>query len=313
MKLSRRARLMKKLVRRLVQDEKVPLPERRIAMDRVDKLPRPRRVDYVDTTVGGIAAIVATPTDFETDRHILYLHGGGYVLGSPKSHIRLAARLAKRAGAVATVIDYRLAPEHVYPAAIDDCVAAYRDIAARVDPARITIAGDSAGGGAALATLCALRDAGDRLPSCAYLLSPWTDLSGAGDSVISKAAVDPMINAAFLTSTAQLYAGERPLDDPGVSPLFADLTGLPPLLIQTGTDEVLLSDSERLAERAAAVGVEYELDLHEGMWHVYQGFAGFMPEATNAVIRGARFIRTHSPAAITPAVTRRHGLTGPPA
>jgi acetyl esterase/lipase len=267
-------------------------------MERVDKLPRPRKVRYDDTTVGGVPAIVATPTKVTPDRHILYIHGGGYILGSPKSHIAMCARLAKRAGAVVTVIDYRLAPEHVYPAAIEDCLAAYRDIASRIDPSLITIAGDSAGGGATLATLCALRDAGDQLPACGYVLSPWTDLTGSGESVVTKADVDPMIKPAFLISTAELYAGDTPLDDPGVSPLFADLTGLPPLLIQTGTDEVLLSDSTRLVERANAAGVANTFDLAESMWHVYPAFAGFMPEANAALVRAARFIRAQTPALV---------------
>lgn len=290
---------MRRTLKRVIQDEKVPLEKRRVAMDRLDKLPRPRKVTYDETVVGGIPAIVATPTAVEPDRHILYLHGGGYTLGSPKSHIAMGARLAKRAGAVVTVIDYRLAPEHVYPAAVDDCVAAYRDLASRVDPALITIAGDSAGGGAALATMCALRDAGDRLPACAYLLSPWTDLTASGESVRTKADVDPMIKTGLLISTAQLYAGDTPLDHPGLSPLFADLSGLPPLLIQTGVDEVLLSDSTRLAERATAAGVTNELDLQDGMWHVYQALAGYMPEATAALIRASQFIRSHAPAVVS--------------
>lgn len=298
MKISRRARMMRKTVTKFVQDEDSPLEDRRAAMERVDKLPRPRKVDYEETTVGGVPAIVATPTAAESDRQILYLHGGGYIMGSPRSHIAMAARLGKRAGAVVTVIDYRLAPEHPYPAAVDDCVAVYRDLASRVDPALIAIAGDSAGGGATLATLCALRDAGDTLPACAYVLSPWTDLTGSGESMRTKADVDPMINPALITMTAEMYAGETPLDDAGVSPLFADLAGLPPMLIQTGTDEVLLSDSTRLAERAKASGMHVELDLADGMWHVYQGFAGYMPEANEALIHAARFIRSHSSAAV---------------
>ena len=185
------------------------------------------------------------------DRHLLYIHGGAYVLGSPRSHIAMVANLAKRASATATVIEYRLAPEHVYPAAIDDCVAAYRALITDVDPATITIAGDSAGGGAALSTLVALRDAGDPLPAAAYLLSPWTDLTGSGESVITRADADPMIDGAKIAEAGRVYAGDVALDDPGVSPLFADLTGLPPMLIQTGMDEVLLSDSTRLADRAA--------------------------------------------------------------
>lgn len=265
-------------------------------MDRIDRLPRPRKVDYVDTEVGGVPAIVATPTAVEPDRHILYLHGGGYIVGSPKSHIAMCARLAKRAGAVVTVIDYRLAPEHPYPACVDDCVAAYRDLANRIDPALITIAGDSAGGGATLAVLCALRDAGDVLPGCAYVVSPWTDLTGSGLSMITKAGVDPMIDPNAIVETGRLYARDTPLDHPGISPLFADLTGLPPIFIQTGSDEVLLSDSTSLADHAREAGVHVDIEVTDGMWHVFQAFAGLMPEATDALIRAATFIRQHTPA-----------------
>jgi len=276
------------------------LPRMRARMDQIDRLPRPRRVDYVDTVVGGIPAIVATPVDDATgaarSRHLLYIHGGGYVVGSPRSHIALAARLARLADATATVIDYRLAPEHVYPAAIDDCVAAYRALAADVDPSTITIAGDSAGGGATLSTMCALRDAGDPLPGAGYLLSPWTDLTGSGESVSTRAHADPMIDGTLIADAGRIYAGDTPLDDPGVSPLFADLDGLPPMLIQTGIDEVLLSDSTRLAEKARAAGVDVTLDLAEGMWHVYQGFARYVPEATDALVRAAVFIRSRIPA-----------------
>lgn len=291
---------MRRTVASFVLDEDVPLEKRRASMERVGKMPRPRRVEYHDTTVGGVPAIVATPTAVEPDRHVVYLHGGAYSLGSPRTHIGLCARLAKRAAATVSVIDYRLAPEHVFPAAIDDCVAAYRDVASRVDPASITIAGDSAGGGATLATLCALRDAGDRLPACAYVLSPWTDLTGSGDTVRTKADVDPMVKPGMLLSAARMYAGDDvALDHPGVSPLFADLSGLPPILIQTGADEVLLADSTRLADRLATAGVDHELDVQPGMWHVYQGFAGFMPEATAALVRAAEFVRARSPARVS--------------
>lgn len=292
---SRRSRLIRRAMRRVLPDESTPIDERRVAMDRIDRFPRPRKVDYDETTVGGVPAIVATPHAVNAERHILYIHGGAYLLGSPRSHIALCARLAKAARAVVTVIDYRLAPEHVYPAAIDDCVAAYRDLAGRVDPTLLTIAGDSAGGGAGLATLCALRDAGDRLPACAYLLSPWTDLTGSGESLRTKVDVDPMIKAHLLESSAPMYAGATPLDHPGVSPLFADLGGLPPVLIQTGTDEVLLSDSTRLAARAAEAGVHVQLDLADEMWHVYPMFAGLMPEANEALAHAGRFIRSQSP------------------
>jgi len=302
MTLSRRARIIRRRIARLEIGDDVPIEERRAAMDKLDLLPRPRRVDYLDTTVGGIPAIVATPTDVVPDRHILYIHGGAYVVGSPKSHIAMCARLARRAAATITVIDYRLAPEHVYPAAIDDCVAAYTAILADVDPALVTIAGDSAGGGATLATLGVLQRTGVPMPGAAYVLSPWTDLTASGDSIVTRAPYDPMFDGQGLVEAARTYAGDTPLDDPGVSPLFADPTGYPPTLIQTGMDEILLSDSIRLAERYEAAGVEVRLDLRDDLWHVYQMLAGYMPEATDALVRAAVFIREKTPAPTPDAV-----------
>ena len=295
MTLSRRARFFRKRIATFELSDDVPIEERRAAMDKLDKLPRPRKVTYVDTTVGGVPAIVATPTQVRPDRHILYIHGGAYVVGSPKSHIAMCARLAKRAAATITVIDYRLAPEHVYPAAIDDCVAAYRAIITDVDPALVTIAGDSAGGGATLATLGALKAAGDPLPGAVYVLSPWTDLTASGESVVTRAPFDPMFDGTGLIDAATTYAGDTALDHPGVSPLFADPTGYPPTLIQTGMDEILLSDSTRLAERFESAGVDVRLDLRDGLWHVYPILAGYMPEATDALVRAAVFIREKTP------------------
>lgn len=296
MTLSRRARFFRKRIAEFEISDDVPIEERRANMDKLDSIPRPRKVDYADTHVGGIPAIVATPTEVRPDRHILYIHGGAYVLGSPKSHIAMCARLAKRAAATVTVIDYRLAPEHVYPAAIDDCVAAYRAITAEVDPSLVTIAGDSAGGGATLSTLGALKATGDPMPGAAYVLSPWADLTASGESVVTREPFDPMFDGDGLIEAATTYAGDTPLDHPGVSPLFADPTGYPPTLIQTGMDEILLSDSTRLAERYTAAGVEVRLDLRDDLWHVYPILAGYMPEATDALVRAAVFIRTHTPA-----------------
>jgi len=298
MPITRRARLVRRGLRRLASGDEMPLELARERMDQIDRLPRPRHAEYVDALVGGVPAIVATPTLVPPTRHLFYIHGGAYVVGSPRSHIAMVANLAKRASATATVIEYRLAPEHVYPAAIEDCLAAYRALVADVDPAVVTIAGDSAGGGAALSTLCALRDAGDPLPAAAYLLSPWTDLTGSGESVLTRAAADPMIDGAKIAEAGRVYAGDVSLDDPGVSPLFADLGGLPPMLIQTGMDEVLLSDSTRLAERARAAGVDVTLDLADGMWHVYPAFARLVPEATDALVRAAVFMRNRIPAPV---------------
>lgn len=278
------------------------IERQRRTMDAIDRLPRPRNVDYIDTLVGGVPAIVATPRATSPDRHLLYIHGGAYVVGSPRSHIALAATLARLANATATVVEYRLAPEHRYPAAREDCVAAYRALVADVDPSTVTIAGDSAGGNAALATLVALRDAGDPMPGAAYLLSPWTDLTGSGETVVSHAGIDPMLIDPDIPSAGRMYAGDVPLDHPGVSPLFAELHGLPPMLIQTGTDEVLLSDSTRLAAKARAAGVDVTLDLSEGMWHVFQSFVRFVPESREALMRAAVFMRSRIAATTAPGV-----------
>ena len=296
MTLSRRARFFRKRISKFELSDDVPIEDRRAAMDKLDTIPRPRKVSYVDTVVGGVPAIVATATEVPPVRHILYIHGGAYVVGSPKSHIAMCARLAKRAAATVTVIDYRLAPEHVYPAAIDDCVAAYRAIISDVDPASVTIAGDSAGGGATLSTLGVLKAHGDPMPGAVYVLSPWTDLTASGESVVTRAPFDPLFDGHGLPEAAVTYAGDTPLDDPGVSPLFADPTGYPPTLIQTGIDEILLSDSTRLAERYEAAGVDVRLDLREDLWHVYPMLAGYMPEATEALVRAAVFIREKTPA-----------------
>ena len=298
--MTARARVLKKTISRFVAGDEASLAEQRVRMERIDRLPRPRRMMYADVEVGGIRGLRATPSEGYSDRHILYLHGGGYVVGSPRTHIALAARLARRCLATVTVIDYRLAPEHRYPAAIEDCVAAYRAIASTVPAECIAIAGDSAGGGATLATLGELKAAGDDSPGCAYLISPWTDLTASGETMTTKADIDPMIDPSHAVSVASDYAGPVALDHPGVSPLFADLSGLPPMLIQAGSDEVLLSDSTRLAERSRAAGVDVELEVAQDMWHVYQAFARYLPEADRALDRAAIFVSAHTRASARP-------------
>ncbi len=286
-----RAKVMRRLVERVGLADDLTLEERRKRMERPDRLPRPRRVVYDEETLAGVPIVTATPTDVPPLRHVLYLHGGGYCLGSPTSHTALAARLARRAGAVAILPDYRLAPEHTYPAAIDDCLAVYRALLDEIEPATLALAGDSAGGGAALATACRARDEGLPVPGALYLLSPWTDLTGSGDSISSKADVDPMLKEPFLHEAASMYAGECPLTDPGVSPLFGRLDDLPPTLIQTGSDEILLDDTTRLAERLESAGVDVTVEIGDDLWHVYPAFAGYMPEATAALTRAGTFLR----------------------
>jgi len=229
------------------------------------------------------------------ERVILYLHGGAYSFGSSVSHRGLAGHLAIAAGARALVLDYRLAPEHPFPAAIDDATAAYRWLLkSGVLPGRVIIAGDSAGGGLSLATMLSLRDAGDPLPAAAFLLSPWTDLAMTGASLTTRAEADPMVSVATMPSLAGMYLGDRDPRTPLASPLYADLHGLPPLLIQVGDDEVLLDDSTRIAERARAFGVDVTLEVWEGMWHVFQQATPIVPEATQAVAKAGAFMRTRT-------------------
>jgi epsilon-lactone hydrolase len=225
---------------------------------------------------------------------ILYLHGGGYYFCSPQSHRSLVFALARRADARIFSLDYRLAPEHRFPGALDDSLAAYRQLLADgVAAESIVIAGDSAGGGLALATLLALRDAGDPLPSGAVLFSPWTDLAATGASLTSNDGRDPMFYGAAIARAAKVYLGEDGANatNPYASPVYGRFEGLPPLCIQVGSTEVLLDDATRVAERARAAGVSVDLEVWPKMPHVFQMFAPFVPEANRALDHAAAFIR----------------------
>jgi monoterpene epsilon-lactone hydrolase len=231
---------------------------------------------------------------------ILYCHGGGYVVGSPRAYRRLAGRLAALTGCDVAVIDYRLAPEHVYPAAPDDAIRAYRELLSRgIDASSIVIAGDSAGGNLALVTLLRARDRGLPLPSAGVLLSPWTDLTGSGPSMQTNARLDPMLPAQRIDEAARMYAPGSDLDNPDISPLFADFVGLPPLSIHVGTTEILLDDSQRLADRARQHGVRVELKAWHRMPHVFPMFADFLPEGRRALNEIATFVGAQLPAQIS--------------
>lgn len=223
---------------------------------------------------------------------LLYLHGGGYVMGSCASHRGLASRLALACGLAAVVPAYRLAPEHPFPAGLDDAVAVYHALlASGLDARRIVLGGDSAGGGLTLATLLALRDAGAPLPAAAVLLSPFTDLTCSGETLTTRAAIDPWLDPIFFDPLSRLYAGRHDRAEPLVSPLLGDLRGLPPLCIHVGDQEVLLSDSTRLAERARAAGVDVTLEVWPELWHVFQFFAPILPEAQRSLDQLAAFVR----------------------
>ena len=226
---------------------------------------------------------------------ILFFHGGGYCIGSAETHRDLVSRLCTAAGARALSVDYRLAPEHPFPAAVDDGVAACRWLIGQGVPASsIVIAGDSAGGGLALATLLALEEAGDELPAGGVCMSPVTDHTKSGESMRTKVDLDPMVHPTSSTANSNRYLGGADARTPLASPLYADLKGLPPLLILVGTSEVLLDDSTRFAERAKAAGVSVELEVWDEMIHIWPYFAAILPEARQAIDRMGAFIKRHA-------------------
>ena len=259
----------------------------------IPPLPSDVRCQPVDA--GGVRAEwIETPESLR-ERVVLWLHGGGYILGSLPSYRELASRVARAARARCLVIDYRLAPEHPFPAAIQDATAAYRWLLRQdVPPRRLVIAGDSAGGGLTLGTLVALRASGDPLPAAAVCLSPLTDLEATGSSV--KTADDPLLaggpNAILGMSHAYVQNGS--LRDPRASPLHADFAGFPPLLIQVGTREALLDDSTRVAERARDAGVQVSLEKGDGLIHVWPLFAPRAPESIAALASLGGFVQRHA-------------------
>jgi acetyl esterase/lipase len=245
---------------------------------------------------GGVPAEWISGPSSDPGRVILYLHGGGYVLGSINTHRQLCGWLAKESDARVLAIDYRLAPEHPFPAAVDDAVAAYDWLLSQgADPNSIAIAGDSAGGGLTAATLVALRDGGRALPAAGVLMSPWTDLAITGESIRTRAAIDPMLQGGEgVNGMAANYLGNADPKTPLASPLYADLQGLPPLLIQVGTNEVLFDDSVRFDAAARSAGVEVTFEAWNGMMHVFQTMAWMLPEAREANAAIGRFVKEHT-------------------
>jgi acetyl esterase/lipase len=257
---------------------------------RLDVLPKGARFQPVDA--GGIKAEWMEMPHFDQSRVVLWLHGGGYNAGSPRIYRKLTAYVSKACAAKVLVPDYRLSPEAVFPAAVTDALKAYGFLLAQgFSEDNIVIGGDSAGGGLTLSTLLALREAGAKLPRCAVVLSPWTDLGCSSPTFSSLRKLDPIIEREDLAESGRWYAGERSVKDPMASPMFADLRGLPPLLIHAGGDEVMLDDSRIFAERARAAGVEVSFKIYDGMWHVHHGGAPEVPESMQAYSDMAAFIR----------------------
>ena len=271
--------------------DSLTIAERRAQYERAEKVfPTPPEVKVERVTTPAVPAEWLRPPSAAPGRVVLYLHGGGYVIGSPRSHRHLAAAIATAAESSALLLEYRCAPEAPFPAAVDDAVAAYRWLLDQgVSAGGIAIAGDSAGGGLTVATLLALRDAGLALPAAGVCISPWVDLTCSGASYATKAEADPIVKRAGVDEMARAYLGAADRRTPLASPLFADLRGLPPLLIQVGSEEVLLDDSVQLAERARAAGVETTLEVWDQMIHVWHWFLPLLDEAEEAVAAVGRF------------------------
>jgi monoterpene epsilon-lactone hydrolase len=254
--------------------------------------PVPDDVLVTEVTAGGVPAHWLEAPGTQTDRVLIFLHGGGFEFGSVRSDGELAARLGQAGGMRVLFPEYRLAPEHHFPAAIDDVIAAWRWLRAdqRLPARSIAVAGDSAGGGLAVALLVAIRDAGEELPAAAVLMSPTVDLTSSGASMTERADQDPISTPAMLRQFASDYLAGADPRTPLASPLFAPLAGLPPLLVLVGTADLLLSDSERLAAAADQAGVDVTLEIGEGLPHVYPLMLG-TPEAAEATEEIGKFLR----------------------
>ena len=254
-------------------------------------LPVAPDIAFTAFRLGGVPALRAATPAAAGDAALLYLHGGAFVVGSAQGYRGLAAELGRAAGMTVFAIDYALAPESPFPRAVDDAVAAYTDLLGQgFAPGRIVIAGDSAGGGLTLAALVAIRDRGLPLPAAGLLLSPWTDLACEGASLVTKAAEDPSLKADALRICAGHYLSGADAKTPLASPLHADLAGLPPLMIQVGSAEILLDDAVRTAGAAGAAGVSVTLEIWPEMVHVWQAFAFMLPEGREAIAAAGRFM-----------------------
>ena len=269
------------------------IAERRAQYERAERVfPTPADVEVEVVAAPDRPAEWLRPPGAGADAAVLYLHGGGYVIGSPRSHRHLAAAIARAAGTRALLLDYRLAPEHPFPAALEDAVAAYRWLLGQgVAAARIVVAGDSAGGGLTVATLVSLRDRGLPRPAGGVCISPWVDLTNSAASYETKAAVDPIVTRDGIRQMTEAYIGAGDPKQPLASPLYADLRGLPPLLVHVGSDEVLLDDAVALGHRARDAGVDAIVEEWPAMIHVWHWFLPMLDEASRAISDIGRFVR----------------------
>lgn len=281
---------MKRLVRPVLRPA-VPVPvQRRIIRQAYRSSIPPRGARFEKTTLGGVPAI-RTTFGSQPRGAVLYLHGGGYIIGSATTHRGITGHLAKTSGCSILAPDYRLAPEHPFPAALEDAEACWRALIEEGFTAgQIAIAGDSAGGGLAVALAMRLRDRGQALPGSLTVFSPWVDLT---HEHLYDPEREPVLQPSWTLKAAQLYAGNTPFTEPLISPVFGDLSGLPPMLIQVGSEEMLLNDAQRLARRASGADVDVRLEIHNSLWHVFQVHSGQLERATAAMVTAGDHISRH--------------------
>ncbi|WP_454667114.1 alpha/beta hydrolase [Acinetobacter calcoaceticus] len=275
---------------------KTPLKLQRFCSDAASAIVRgPRGYKTQKQNIAQVPTLHILPKSTKNGLGILYLHGGGYVVGSSKSHSKLAAQIGHSAQAQVWLPEYRLAPEHASPAAIEDVIAVYKALLAQgQDPKKLVIAGDSAGGGLSLSAAIAIRDAGLPLPAALVLLSPWVDLSLSGETMKTHAAQDAMLSEEWLSWCAKNYCGQKPTTDPSCSPLYADLTDLPPVLIHVGTEEVLLDDAKRLAEQTEKYSIPMSFKVYDQVGHVFQFHAGILKESDDSIEHIGQFIHKYA-------------------
>lgn len=258
-------------------------------------MPVAEDLSFEKQKIGGVPALRVSAPGGDSGKVVLYLHGGGYVVGSAQGYRGLAGELSRAAGMDALVLDYRLAPEHPFPAAVDDAVAAFRALVADgMKPTDITFAGDSAGGGLALAALIMLRDEGHALPAASLLISPWADATCTAASLDTKAQDDPSLTKHGLQACARHYLGDADPAQPLASPAKADLVGLPPLMVQVGSIEILLDDAAAIATNAADAGTSIRLEVHPGLPHVFHAFHFMLPQAKAALDEAGMFLSYHA-------------------
>jgi epsilon-lactone hydrolase len=268
--------------------------QRRALRELLSAQPLPADVTVTAAELGGVPTAVVTVDGIEPRHVVLYFHGGVYVMGDAALAADLASQVGRRTQAKVISVDYRLAPEHPYPAAVDDALAAYRALLDNgIAPSDIVFAGESAGGGLAVATLVNARDHGLPLPAAAFVMSPYADLTLAGTTMETKRKADPLLSPESLAARVPDYTSGQDAALALISPIFADLTGLPPLIIQAGTHEVLLDDAIRLAQRAATADVEVTLDVTPGVPHVFQAYYPILDEAAAALDRAGQLLSAH--------------------